>query len=370
MIAGGFGGLGAACVKFMVSRGARNFLIPTATQDPIKATQRLLADIAMPDVTIVGRRCDISNQDELKEFLAAGRAQLPPIKGCIQSTMLLRDGLLANMPHSDWQEAVRPKVMGTWNLHQQLPHDLDFFVVFSSTAALAGSRGQANYAAGNAFQDAVVRHRLARNQRAIGLNFGPLAVIGAVAAQQRLQDQLLSDGFEMTQFDEFSTLLEWALDPTHGHPSQDPDRNQIITGLSGVLDPRSRQKGEVYWLNRPLFSVLRNYESATDVVTDQASVDLSQSLKSHAGRAEEGASIVLEALVTKMSRALNRPATDIEPSQPIHAVGVDSLVSLEIRYWFMKEVKANLAVFDIMGAASLYDLSSLAWQKSPYATAD
>lgn len=52
------------------------------------------------------------------------------------------------MTHEQYIGAVRPKVQGTWNLHQYLPKDMDFFVLLSSSAGIAGSRGQGNYSAG------------------------------------------------------------------------------------------------------------------------------------------------------------------------------------------------------------------------------
>ena len=57
---------------------------------------------------------------------------------------------------------------------------------------------------------------------------------------------------------------------------------------------------------------------------------------------------------------------DIDPGQPIHALGVDSLVALEVRYWLMKEMRAHIAFFDIMGSPSLRALASIVWVWSEY----
>lgn len=52
------------------------------------------------------------------------------------------------MTHEQFLGVIRPKVQGSWNLHHYLPKDMDFFILLSSSAGIAGSRGQGNYAAG------------------------------------------------------------------------------------------------------------------------------------------------------------------------------------------------------------------------------
>ena len=52
------------------------------------------------------------------------------------------------MTHEQFQGVISPKVQGSWNLHHLLPKDMDFFILLSSSAGIAGSRGQGNYAAG------------------------------------------------------------------------------------------------------------------------------------------------------------------------------------------------------------------------------
>ena len=76
--------------------------------------------------------------------------------------------------------------------------------------------------------------------------------------------------------------------------------------------------------------------------------------------------ILLRALVQKLSHMLQLPPIDIEASRPIHTLGVDSLVAIEIRYWFLKEAKATLSVFDIIGDLPLKAVIALAWEKSLY----
>ena len=88
---------------------------------------------------------------------------LPPLRGVIHAAGVLDDGMLGQQDWSRFAKVMAPKVEGSWNLHmltRDLP--LDFFVVFSSSASLLGSPGQGNYAAANAFMDALAHHRQRR----------------------------------------------------------------------------------------------------------------------------------------------------------------------------------------------------------------
>jgi acyl carrier protein len=89
------------------------------------------------------------------------------------------------------KQVMVPKVWGTWHLHtliQALP--LDFFVCFSSMASLLGSPGQGNYAAANAFMDALVYQRRALGLPGLSINWGPWSSEGMAAQHaDRIQAQ-------------------------------------------------------------------------------------------------------------------------------------------------------------------------------------
>lgn len=80
--------------------------------------------------------------------------------------------------------AIRPKVQGTKNLHEYFPKDLDFFVMLSSIAGIASSRGQGNYAAGNTFQDAFAKYRAGQNFRATSIDLGTVVGVGYIAENE------------------------------------------------------------------------------------------------------------------------------------------------------------------------------------------
>ncbi len=81
------------------------------------------------------------------------------------------------MTYDDWVTATRPKIQGSQNLHDLMPQDMDFFVFLSSSAGVIGARGQANYAVGNTFQDALAAYRRSKGLKAVSLDLG--LILGA-----------------------------------------------------------------------------------------------------------------------------------------------------------------------------------------------
>ena len=95
---------------------------------------------------------------------------------------MLQDAIFDNMTYEDWVTATRPKMQGSWNLHESMPKDLDFFIFLSSSAGAIGARGQANYNSGNGFQDALAHHRRSKGMAAVSLDLGP--ILGAGVSQK------------------------------------------------------------------------------------------------------------------------------------------------------------------------------------------
>ena len=285
--------------------------------------------------------------------------------------MVLRDSIFQNMTHDNWTAALKPKVQGTWNLHKHLPKDMDFFVPISSIASATGARGQANYAAANAYMDALVQYRRERGQRAFVLNLGPVLSVGHVA-EQDIEEFLLGEGFEAITLQEMLVLLDIACSDM---TSDDPlNTGHIFSGFSGAHSSESKKKGGVYWLQRPMFSQLRNFDAGSndmtvaesDTKSKKGSASINKLLSGHGENTSIATAVILDALILKLSMVLDTAQDDVDPNKPVHAFGIDSLASLEIRYWLLKEVGADLAIFKIIGAMSLAALSELAWEKSKY----
>ncbi|RDH32115.1 hypothetical protein BDQ94DRAFT_160155 [Aspergillus welwitschiae] len=249
LVAGGLGGLGQSMIDWLVSRGARNILILFRSGGKDADSQEYLGQLRAGGVKTQVYACDITDERKLRDALADAACHMPPIRGCIQSAMVLQDVGFENMSLEDWQTAVRPKVQGSWNLHKLLPRGLDFFLMLSSMNGIAGHVGQANYAAGNTFQDALAHHRTQCGENAATLDLGLFTFTGRVARDPRLLNIALSlfPHKPITE-PEFHALLDVYCNPAvckeKGLPCQ------VSFGMRPQYEGASIK---AYWVGRPVF---------------------------------------------------------------------------------------------------------------------
>ena len=350
----------------MAQRGAKHLILLSRSGPRSEAAQELLQDLLKQKVEVEAPPCDISNMEALSTTLAALAEKMPPIKGCIQSSMLLKDSPFEHMSYERWTSALEPKVQGTRNLDTLLPRGMDFFIMFSSIAGAIGSTTQANYSAGCSFQDALAHHRVGRGEKATTLNLGMMLEEGALVENARMLAILQSTGFlvGITQRELFA-LLERHCDPSAGIST--PLETQIVLGFEIPANLKAKGIYPPTFMCRPYFRHCYAISSESvadrkeDAVSDEANLT---SLISKVTSYEEAAGTISEALKKKLSKVLGVPLEDMDSSKPMHVYGVDSLVAVELRNWFSKTVQADVAIFEILGNTTFEDIGRMVSGKS------
>ncbi|KAI0509380.1 polyketide synthase PksD [Xylaria bambusicola] len=350
LIAGGLGGIGRSILKWMATRNAKYLIVPSrsGTSGSQKAEQ-VVASLRQSGVTIITPKCDVSSTSSLSNLLTQCSESMPPIRGCINAAMALHDSIFENMTHNQWEGTIQSKVQSSWNLHALLPHDLDFFILLSSNAGILGNMGQANYAAGCTFQDALATHRnsspFINRKTAISLDLGVMRTIGVIAETAALQTRFgESQGHAPIEEEEFFALLEMCCSSDQSVACH----SQLTVGLVTPADLLHRNLEPAEALNRPLmahFSKSRmNIQSSHPGDSDDPTL-----LFNLAETAEEKVTVVVEALAKKLARALGVDPGEIDTDKPLHAFGVDSLVAVELHNWINKKFGAQVPVRDIAG---------------------
>ncbi|KAK3361366.1 KR domain-containing protein [Lasiosphaeria ovina] len=292
LLVGGLGGNGRATALWMVDHGTENLIFANRSSlAPQKARDTVDALIAK-GASVAVYSCDVSNAKAVADLVAESGKSMPPIRGVIQGAMVLRDGLLEKMPVSDYTAVIRPKVQGTWNLHNSLPADMDFFVMLSSVSGVIDNATQAAYAAVSTFMDAFAAYRNSLGLAAVALDLG---VIGYLAEKvKELSASMQRQGFAGTNKAKLLALIYHF-------------RRQALKKDSGNADGKA---------------CVRDALKAAKAL-------------------EEAADKICGTLVDKISARSNMLVDNISRENPMTDYGIDSLVAVEMRNWI--QLSARIA---------------------------
>ncbi|KAK3343522.1 fatty acid synthase S-acetyltransferase [Lasiosphaeria hispida] len=374
LVAGGSGGLGRAIAKWMATRGARHMLLPSrsgGTASP--AASALLSDLRARGVNVLAPRCDMADDAALADLLASwARRNMPPVKGVINAAMVLQDAVFSNMTHAQWELAIRSKVCTTWNLHRRLGPDADFFVMLSSLIGVLGGMGQANYAAGCAFQDALARRRVRDGKTgSVSIDVGWMRSIGIVAERAEYQRNLkTAEDMHRLSEEELLGVLDVVCDPARREAVVGERDAQVLFGLRTPDEFHAKGREPPELLDRPLFAAFAHHQNSdgrgegpVGSLAAAAVADVAGAFRRAAD--EEGrVRIVVQALAGKLARAMAIAPEDVEFGKPLSSYGVDSLMAVELRNWIGKDFGANVAVFDIMGNVPIARIGELVVARS------
>ncbi|PTL76610.1 polyketide synthase [Vitiosangium sp. GDMCC 1.1324] len=315
LLTGGLGGLGLTVAKWMVEKGARN-LVLMGRSEPTEAARQVLQELEKAGARVVVERADVSQRESLQAALARVEKELPPLKGVLHAAVVLEDRTVLEMDGERFGKPMAPKVQGAWNLHTLTAgKELDFFIMYSSAASLLGSPGQSNYAAANAFMDALAYHRRSEGLPGLSINWGAFSDVGQAAAQANRGERLSLRGIS-------------GLKPAQG-----------TAVLGRLLSSRAAQVGVMQLDARQW---LEFYPSASSPLWTQLLAEPTQAKAEEPGAAkireelrktEPGRrlSVLEEHLAGHMARVLRLEASKIDRMEAFTNMGLDSLMSLELR---------------------------------------
>ncbi|KAI0597513.1 hypothetical protein F4775DRAFT_593206 [Biscogniauxia sp. FL1348] len=366
LLAGVSGRLGQSLCEFMVSNGAGCVCL-TSRRPAID--KRWLESFKGTNATVKVLSMDVTDKHSVDSVVKDIRASCPPIAGVAHGAMVLHDSLYSRMSASKMQEIIAPKVDGANNLEDAFRDDnLDFFVMFSSVSSVVGNAGQSLYAAGNGYLNGLARQRRKRGLAASTFDIGRVVGIGYIeTVGQVVRDQLIGLGIQAIS----ETDLRQSFAETIQAGFPDPRDNEELPDAVVTMGVRSFREDEDIkgpWFTNPLFSHCiiekRTVEVDSGDQSKKTSLPVSQQL-STATTKEEALDILLDCFSAKLRVIIQLGDQAIDQDAPLVELGIDSLVAVEVRSWFLKELKVDIPVLKVVGGASPVDLCQRALEKVP-----
>ncbi|KAI2464634.1 putative polyketide synthase [Annulohypoxylon bovei var. microspora] len=363
LVAGGLGGIGRAISRWLVTHGARHLILLSRSGPRTAGAQQLLSELGEKGVRVETPLCDISDRRALNSTLARCAETMPPIRGCIQSSMVVTELIFEKMTFPDWKAAVDPKVQGSWNLHSALPKGLDFFILVSSMMGTIGGVSLSAYSAANSYMDALARYRVSRGERASALGLGIVPDSGYLTEHpDRLAGVEGVEKYAFTRLKDIKALLEIYCDP-------DNPFSRNLTSCHAVLGVRPpahwhhlEEVPPIY--SQPLWGHMHHVPVLA--LGDENAEDEDSAVKTRRKRAfdaaarlaaasslAEAAEIASEALAQRISALLGTAEDRLDPKKSMLSYGVDSLSAIDIRNWVGQIFNVDLPVFEILGGANL-----------------
>ncbi|KAK2774117.1 Type I Iterative PKS [Emmonsiellopsis sp. PD_33] len=359
-------GLGPSLCEWMVGQGARYIVL--TSRNP-KTDQEWVSSMGEKGVVIKVYANDVSNREDLTKMITEIRETLPQIGGVANGAMVIDDTPVVEMAYEQMDKVLRPKVDGSRFLDELFYDEpLDFFILFSSLSCTFGRSGQANYIAANMYMTSLAANRRRRGLPASVIDVGAVVGIGYITREvtQKVIHQLPDAGFHFMS--ERDIHLSFAEAIICGYPDSG-QYEELITGLRVVWGNEEARPG---WYSSPRFShTVRNTVNDPSADKNKAGAIVSvRDLLKAATSASQVVQIIQDSVIDKLKIVLQlRPEVLKNPNslmeQGADDLGMDSLVAVEIRSWFLRELEVDMPVLKILGGATLAEIVDFAVKNLP-----
>ena len=351
LVTGAFGALGQALCRMMVKHGAGHLVlvgrikIPDRVEwssvDKESSLGRRIAfikELERMGGHVIPANVDMSNERQFAAYLEEfRRKEYPPISGVFHLAGVVKDVLISKMDDESFDAVYNPKVIGSYLLHKYFRNEpLEYFVLFSSIASLITTAGQTNYAAGNAFLDALAYHRRTLGLPALSVNWGPWAV-GMIKELKLIEHYKNSRGMG-------SVLPEVGMDILNRVLGQDISRVAVAFDVNWPLVLTW------YSVHPPLIAHLAaKSESKADNNREGGSfVEIFNNCEEYARL-----DLVNQRLIDLTVDVLHAKRSQIDLQTSLNSLGLDSILAVELRNKILTDFEYSLTIVNLLSGSTI-----------------
>ena len=246
------GQIGQSLCEWMIQNGAGTVVL--TSRNP-KVDPLWLESVQKSGSTVKVFSLDVTDKGAIESLVQEIKATCAPIAGVANGAMVLQDCLFSKMTVDVMQKVLSPKIDGSRYLDEIFyDDDLDFFILFSSSACVIGNSGQSNYAAANGYLNTLSRQRRRRGLAASTFDIGRVAGIGYVeTAGQAVIDQLTRFGLMAISEAEFRQVFAETIRAGYCAPG-DAAGVPASTVTTGIRTIRDDEEIQGPWFDNALFS--------------------------------------------------------------------------------------------------------------------
>ncbi|MDF5759360.1 type I polyketide synthase [Spongiactinospora sp. TRM90649] len=324
LVTGGTGALGGHVARWLAGRGVTELVLAGRRGADAPGAAELVAGLAELGARATVVACDLSDRAAVADLLAAR-----PVTAVIHAAGVVDDGILSALTSDRLDAVLAAKARAAANLDEALGDTpVDAFVTFSALAGVIGSAGQGNYAAANAYLDALAGRRRARGLAGTSIAWGPWAGAG-MASDDVAAERMRRGGVVAMAPERALDALAAALDT-----GDDGDGTLVVADVDwGRFAPG-------FTAARPgaLFADLAEAREAAGRPGDKGETDGEERTAALRARLESaGSDVERERLLLDLVRGHaaavlgHATAGAVEPGRAFREMGFDSLKAVELR---------------------------------------
>ncbi|WP_395746966.1 SDR family oxidoreductase [Prosthecobacter sp.] len=345
LITGAFGGFGKVVATWLADCGARHLVLASRKGAATPDAEAFVENLRKRGVEVQVVRADVGSPADVKQMFKEIAAAGQPLRGVFHLAMVIDDAPMAALNRERMRSVLEPKAYGAWLLHEGTRDmKLDCFVMFSSVSSIFGNPAQANYAAANAFQDALAYHRQAAGLPALVINWGALGGEGYVARNERVAEFLARQGTTALSPNEVVGLMEMFL-----NAGATQAMALRVDWAKWRQSFRSSQESPL--LERVFAAGVEGGESTG------SKSDWRRKIESAAP--EERAEIVGHAVRDVVGSVLRVKPEGLRDDQPLTDLGLDSLMAVEIENSIESAIGVALPPASLMRARTIGQIVTL-----------